>query len=249
VKTAAPRLAACIVHLTFCLLFVGALQAHDKPKRLNIWDIRIGAAAAEIPDAFVSYACGTGGGPPSIPLSSFADFKKCREDANGLREVYFEYDDELEYWARALDLKAEIKMYSGTTVYEFPVVASALFDEAGRVRGLRVVTDPRQHSARGRVEFWTLGNFMRQRYGEHEWECSDLPRDDGEHPAGSLFIKNHCEKTTDGLHLILEQRYFQKKGQEFVDPQTGKPQPQAYESAARFEAYDAQMNLRKTGAN
>jgi hypothetical protein len=90
---------------------------------------------------------------------------------------------------------------------------------------------------------------MRQRYGEHDWECSDLPRDDGEHPAGSLFIKNHCEKTTDGQHLILEQRYFQKKGQEFVDPQTGKPQPQAYESAARFEAYDAQMNLRKTGAN
>ena len=40
-----------------------------------------------------------------VPLPNFAAFKKCKPGADGLREVYFEYDDELEYVARALDIK------------------------------------------------------------------------------------------------------------------------------------------------
>ena len=112
----------------------------------------------------------TDGGPPSTPLANFTDFKKCRPDANGLHEVYFEYDDELEYWARALDLRAEIKMYAGTTAYEFPVVASVLFDDAGLARGERLVTDPRQQLSRDRNEFWTMADFIRHRFGDDGWE-------------------------------------------------------------------------------
>jgi hypothetical protein len=219
------------------------IRAQDRPKRLNVWDIHIGTAASAIPDEFVNYACGTNGGPPSLPLASFAEFKKCRSDANGLREVYFEYDDELEYWARALDLKAEIRMYAGTTAYEFPVVASVLFDDAGLVKGARLVTDPRQQvPARNRSEFWTLANFVRQRFGDDGWKCKDLPPDEGEHPVGSIFVKNHCEKTANGLHLVLEQRYFQKKGQQSIDPDTGQPRMGDYESGTRFEMYDAGVN-------
>jgi len=243
------RMATGIALIAAWLAPLAALQAQDRPKRLSIWDIRIGDAISEIPDAFVNYACGTNGGPPSVPLASVAEFKKCRPDANGLREVYFEYDDELEYWARALDLKAEIRMYSGTTAYEFPIVASVLLDEAGRVRGERMVTDPRQHTSRRRNEFWLLANFLRQRYGEDGWECRDLPPDEGEGPAGSLFIKKHCEKAADGLRLALEQRYLQKKGQHFVDPHTGGPQTEAYESGTRFEIYDVAVPLRGAGVN
>ena len=217
--------------------------------RLNVWDIHIGEKASEIPDEFINYACGTNGGPPSIPLVNFTQFKKCKPDANGLREVYFEYDDELEYWARALDLKEEIKMYAGTTAYEFPVVASVLFDDAGLAKGERLVTDPRQQLSRDRNEFWTLADFIRQRFGDDGWECKDLPPDEGESPAGSYFIKNHCEKMLNGLHLLLEQRYLQKKGQQFLDPYTGKPRTEDYESATRFEMYDAGLPLRKTGVN
>ena len=122
----------------------GSLHAQDRPKRWSIWDIHIGEAVSEIPDEFVNYACGTNGGPPAIPLDGFKGFAKCRPGPDGLHEVYFEYDDELEYRARALNLPAEIKMYAGTTAFEFPVVASVLFDDAGRVRGVRMVTDPRQ---------------------------------------------------------------------------------------------------------
>jgi hypothetical protein len=38
---------------------------------------------------------------------------------------------------------------------------------------------------------------------------------------------------------VLEQRYLQKKGQSFVDPETGRPRPDAFESSTRFEMYDA----------
>jgi hypothetical protein len=229
------------------LLPMRQIGAQDRPTRLNVWDIHLGEAATAIPDGFINYACGTDGGPPSIPLKNFAEFKKCRADANGLREVYFEYDDELEYWARALDLKAEIRMYAGTTAYEFPVVASILFDDAGLAKGERLVTDPRQQSSRDRNEFWMLADFIRHRFGDDGWKCRDLPNDEGESPAGSYFVKNHCEKTQGGLRLVLEQRYFQKKGQRFLDPYTGKPRTEDYESATRFEMYDAALPVRNTG--
>jgi hypothetical protein len=247
--TPVVRLAECFAFMLVWLAPVEQIAAQDRPARLNVWDIHIGEAASEIPDGFINYACGTDGGPPSVPLKNFADFKTCRPDANGLYEVYFEYDDELEYWARALDLKEEIRIYAGTTAYEFPVVASVLFDEAGLVKGMRLVTDPRQQLSRDRSEFWTLANFIRQRFGDYGWECKDLPPEEGERPVGSFFLKNHCEKTVNGVRLVLEQRYFQKKGQQSVDPDTGKPRMEDYESVTRFEMYDAALPLRKTSVN
>jgi hypothetical protein len=237
------RLAVGLTLVLAWLVPIEQIPAQDQQTRLNVWDIHIGEAASGIPDGFINYACGTDGGPPSVPLANFTEFKKCKPDANGLHEVYFEYDDELEYWARALDLKAEIRMYAGTTAYEFPVVASVLFDDAGLVKGERLVTDPRQQvPARNRSEFWTLANFVRQRFGDDGWKCKDLPPDEGERPVGSIFVKNHCEKTANGLHLVLEQRYLQKKGQQSIDPDTGQPRMGDYESATRFEMYDAGIN-------
>jgi hypothetical protein len=237
--TTVVRLAEFFAFVLVLLAPIEQIPAQDRPTRLNVWDIHIGQAASGIPDGFVNYACGTDGGPPSVPLKNFTEFKKCRPDADGLHEVYFEYDDELEYWARALDLKQESRMYAGTTAYEFPVVASVLFDDAGVAKGERLVTDPRQQLSRDRNEFWILADFIRHRFGDDGWECKDLPSEQGEGPAGSNFIKNHCEKTLNRLHLVLEQRYFQKKGQQFLDPYTGKPRMEDYESATRFEMYDA----------
>jgi hypothetical protein len=242
-------IAGSIALVLVWLLPIGQLRAQERPTRLNVWDVRIGEAASAIPDGFINYACGTNGGPPSVPLANFTEFRKCRADANGLHEVYFEYDDELEYWARALDLNAEIRMYAVTTAYEFPVVASVLFDEAGLTKGERLVTDPRQQLSRDRNEFWVLADFIRHRFGDDGWECKDVPPEEGERAVGSFFIKNHCVKTANGLHLVLEQRYFRKKGQQSVDPETGKSRPEDYESATRFEMYDAALPLRKTSVN
>jgi hypothetical protein len=223
-------------------------QAQEPSKRFTIWDIHLGDTASAIPDEYVNYACGTNGGPPSRKLPNFAAFKTCKPGADGLHEVYFEYDDELEYVARALDNEYQIKKYAGTTVYEFPVVASLLIDDAGVVRGERMATDPRQQLSRDRKSFWELGNFLRQRYGEDGWTCTDLPPDEGENQIGPTFLKNHCEKNVEGMHLILEQRLFQKKGQQFIDPVTGEKQAQAFESGTRFEMYDAALPPRSSGS-
>jgi hypothetical protein len=243
------RLIARLALVLIWLVPIGQTRADDRPTRLNVWDIHIGEKASQIPDGFINYACGTNGGPPSLPLANFTGFKKCRPDANGLHEVYFEYDDELEYWARALELNEQIKMYAGTTAYEYPVVASVLFDDAGVAKGLRLVTDPRQHVVRDRSEFWTLANFIRQRFGDNGWQCQDLPPLEGEQAVGSFFVKNHCVKTANGLHFILEQRYFRRKGEQSIDPETGQPRKEDYESATRFEMYDAALPLRKASVN
>jgi hypothetical protein len=242
-KTALPLagwLAASLVSLTPSAW----PQDQERTKRFNVWDIHVGDAVSAIPEEYVNQACGTNGGPPAQRLANFSQFNKCKPDADGLHEVYFEYDDELEYVARALDDQRHIRMYAGTTVYEFPIVASVLIDDGGVVRGERMVTDPRQQVSRNRKSFWELANFLHQRYGDDDWSCTDLPPAEGEKQIGPTFLKNHCEKNVEGMHLILEQRLFQKKGQEFIDPVTGNAQVQPFESATRFEMYDAALPLR-----
>ena len=36
-----------------------------------------------LPDEFVDYACGTNGGPPSLPLTGWSDYKRCRPEPSG----------------------------------------------------------------------------------------------------------------------------------------------------------------------
>ena len=113
------------------------------PTRAEVWDLELGTPVDRLPDAFADYACGTNGGPPSIPLNGWRDFRRCRPDGGGLREVYFRYDDEIEYWAKANNIEGQMEQYIGTKTYGFPITVSALIDEPGVVRGIRIVTDPR----------------------------------------------------------------------------------------------------------
>jgi hypothetical protein len=210
-------------------------RAQDQPRRTEIWDLKLGTAAAALPDEFTDYACGTNGGPPSVPLNGWNDFRRCRPDASGLREVYFRYDDELEYWAKANNFATEIEKYSGTKVYDFPVVLSARFDEGGVVVGLRIVSDPRDTS-RDRDEAYLLRNFLTARYGCDGWDCVDVPAAEGETPVGRTFIKQHCRKAIEGAAIAaIETHFFRKKGQNQYDPQSGRTTEGQFESLVRFE--------------
>src|SRR5258708_4505864 len=153
----------------------------DRPARAEVWDLRLGTPVEMLPDAFADYACGSNGGPPSIPLAGWRDFRRCRPDPQGLREVYFRYDDELEYWAKANNFATEIEKYSGTKVYDFPVVLSGRFEDGGRLAGLRIVSDPRDPS-RDRDEAYLLRNFLTARFGRDGWDCVDVPCAEGEKP-------------------------------------------------------------------
>jgi len=209
--------------------------AQQRPTRLEIWDLKLGSAADSLPDAFADYACGTNGGAPSAALSGWQDFRRCRPEPNGLREVYFRYDDELEYWDKANNFATEIQKFSGTKVYDFPVVLSARFDDKGVLAGIRIVSDPRDTS-REREDAYLLRNFLSARYGRDGWDCADLAPDEGETPVFRTFIKQRCRKAVgDGQVAELRTNYFRKKGQSEIDVRTGRQTEGQFESLVHFE--------------
>jgi len=235
----AHRLIRPVFALLFGLQGLGAAFAQQgpaaPPRRLEIWDIKLGTAAAALPDEFVDYACGTDGGPPSLPLGGFADFKRCRPEPSGLREVYFRYDDELEYWARANNVLAQFEQIAGTKTYGFAIVASVLFDDAGIVAGIRLVSDPRDDS-QDRDDAYLLKNFLTARFGRDGWACQDLAPEPGETPVDGVFVKQDCRKAIDGeTTASLSVRYLRKPGQSRLDPHSGKQTRGLFESTVHFE--------------
>jgi hypothetical protein len=205
------------------------------PARLEIWDIALGTRVEQLPDEFVDHACGTNGGPPSLPLNGFAEFRRCRPEASGLREVYFRYDDELEYWAKANDIADQMEEFSGTRTYGFPVIVSVLIDAAGVVAGIRIVSDPRD-SSQNRDEAYFLRNFLTARFGRDHWQCQDLPLENGETPVDGVFVKQDCRKGGDArTSATLTTRYLRKPGESRIDPRTGRETSGQYESMVRFE--------------
>jgi hypothetical protein len=225
-----------ILLLAACLVFgAAAAGAADAPTRADIWTLQLGTPASALPrDAFVDYACGSNGGPPQLALTGWSDYAKCPAEPNGLHEVYFRYDDELEYWARAHRAQTLIARYAGTKVLDFPVIVSALFDAGGTLAGLRIVTDP-QASPQDRKEAYTLTNFFKARYGGDGWTCADTPPAPGETPVGSHYINRRCTKLVKGdMRAVLVTRFFRKPGQaEFSN--SGKLTVGQFESSTRLE--------------
>jgi hypothetical protein len=217
------------------VLGAGGASAEDAPKRADIWTLKLGTPVAALPrDAFIDYACGSNGGPPQRPLVGWSDYDKCPPEPNGLREVYFRYDDEIEYWAKAHRAQTLIAQYGGTKVLDFPVILSGLFDAGGMLAGLRIVTDP-QVSPQERKQAYTLTNFFTARYGSGGWDCADTPPAPGENPVGSLYINRRCTKLVNGeMRAVLETRFLRKPGQaEFSTG--GKLTVGQFESSTRLE--------------
>ena len=226
---------AIAVAAALVVLGTAAGRSQDRPPRAEIWSLKLGTPASVLPrDEFVDYACGSNGGPPQQALTGWSDYNKCPPETDGLREVYFRYDDELEYWARAHRARTLIAQYAGTKVLGFPVIVSGLFDAGGALAGLRIVTDP-QASPQERKEGYTLSNFFKARYGGDGWDCTDTPPAPGETPVGTLYINQRCAKVVKGdMRAVLETRFLRKPGQaEFSG--SGKLTVGQFDSSTRLE--------------
>jgi hypothetical protein len=245
---ATPNMTAALV---LGLLCCSAAAGAQDLRRATVWDLKLGQpiSAQPSPDDFQGFACGANGGPPRRQLTGWSDYQRCSPEANGLREVYFEYDDELEYVARAKNLPREIVRWAGTAEAGFPVMVSALLDDRGAVRGIRVVTDSRPEyradvvgaNLRKRADAYLFGGFMAARHGiDAARDCTTLPAAEGETAIGTLFVKQSCELTdaARGLKISLRVSYFRKPGQSGVNPQLPTQLTQGqFESSARFEMY------------
>ena len=241
------RAIALLLGLIWCSPMAGAQEL----RRATVWDLKLGQPVSAQPsaDEFRGFACGSNGGPRRQQLSGWSDFGRCRAEANGLREVYFEYDDEYEYIARARDLPREISRWAGTTEAGFPVVVSGLFNDNGVLKGIRIVTDSRpEHRAditeanlRKRADAYLLGGLMAARHGiDAARDCTSLPAAAGESAVGSLWVKQSCELVdpTRGVKITLRVNYFRKPGQSGVNLQLPTQLTQGqFESSTRFEMH------------
>ena len=168
------RQCCCAAIVLFALMLVGRRgRAGSAPRHACGTSSSAQPVAAQpAPEEFRGFACGSNGGAPRQQLTGWTDFARCRAEPDGLHEVYFEYDDELEYIARAQDLDREITRWAGTTERGFPVVVSALFDDAGVLKGIRMVTDSRpdyrndvtEANLRKRDDAYVLGGIMAARF-------------------------------------------------------------------------------------
>jgi len=197
--------------------------------------VELGGPVAKIPIRdLAEIACGTNGGPPSRPLEKISDYLNCAPEEDGLREVYFSYDDEFEYRAKALELPTEASLYAGTTVAGHPVVVSVLVDEKGELQGRRIITDSRAE-LRDRRRAASLASILKSRFGEG-WSCEDFEPQDGEEPLSGVFINQACQQIDPAQgKLTLAVQYMRKKGQHGKDPVTGRAVKGAYQSSTRFE--------------
>ena len=224
---------AAIVALgvTWCL----AGDAFAQQPLPRIWDVTPGTPVGELPEEeFVDPACGTNGGPPGLRIASFEDFARCRPEASGLREIWFRYDDELEYVARAARDSDAVARNNAMVVLGQPVVLSLLIDRAGIVRGYRIITDPHAEEEL-RQNAYLIAIAFKTQFGTDGWACRDLPPAEGETPITGIFVKQECEKVAHGQRMTVGSRYYYKPGQALNDPNTGLPTVNQFESSARLE--------------
>lgn len=237
-RTAALAGAACVA---------AALPA--SAARLTIWDLKLGTPAAQMPPwiDFRAYACGSNGGPVLTPLKGWDEFNRCRPDDKGLYEVYFEYDDEEEFIARAME-DGRLARNAGTVDKQFPVVTSALFDADGILQAVRLVTDPRPDYKvdnflaflKPRDEHYLYGAFITSQFNmTRALDCKVLALAEGERDIGGQFTKLDCERIDEAQRkrYVVRVRYYRKPGQFERDPTTGQPTEGQFESQTRAEVF------------
>jgi hypothetical protein len=211
--------------------------------RPTIFDLPLGAMAEALPSSaeFGTFACGNNGGPPGKVLTGWRDFKTCVADLQGRHEVYFEYDDEAEYVARAHEDYPK-GWDAGTAIDAFPVMTSVLFDDAGRVVGLRMVTDPRPEQrddpflhVRPRQEHYLLGLYLLDRFGVSPSDCHDEAAKPGESAVLGMFVRQRCAATIGEKSYMIESQLYRRPGESDVDLATGLRTEGAFVSETRAE--------------
>jgi hypothetical protein len=227
----------CLVTV-FAVARVAVALAQTTRDPGEVHGLKLGLSAQAMTlDGWGELACGSNGGPPRQKLGAWSDFGKCPPEPNGLHEVAARFDDEAEYIGRAIDDPQYAEQHAGTRVAGHPVILSALFDDSGTLRGIRMVSDPRASPLDRRMAH-LLHEAVMDHYGPNGWNCTDIPPAEGETPVGGIFIKQRCTKTTAERAMTVETHFLRLPGQHDVDPETHEYTRGQYESWTRFELFD-----------
>ena len=214
-----------------------SLQPGLAQSTTRIFSVELGMLVSALPsDEWVNPACGTNGGPPSITLDRFEDYRSCpAEPETGLREVWFIYDNEWEYIARAYRDPDEIRRFSENVFFGQPIITSLMIDNDGRVQGYRVITDPRAPGDVRLVAHLLSEIFKAQFSGGGQWQCQDLPPGERESAVDGDFVNSRCIMISETQFVKVEARLLRKPGQEYYP----NPQQGYFEGLARLEVYNS----------
>jgi hypothetical protein len=202
-------------------------------------EVEFGTHLSELPaEEWVDPSCGTNGGPPSIELEGFDEFARCPvEGGTGLREIWFIYDDEWEYIARAYRDPVEVLSYSANMFFQQPIITSLLVDGAGLVQGYRIITDPEAPNE-VRREAFTLYGVLKGLFTDAPWQCEDLVPSERESPIEGRFLKADCIMVSDERFIRVEVRHLRKAGQNPREYAGFRTQTESlFESSVRLEVY------------
>jgi len=219
--------------LVLLLLAVSPAAAQDR--QIKIWDVPMGTPVAALDPQFIEPACGTNGGPPSQPLARFADFAICPADTRGLREIWFRYDDALEFIALAYRNPVLAMQYRFNAVNGQMAIFSFLVDGEGHIRGYRIFTDPKAPE-RERYDAHVVSATLRAIAGK-PWDCRELSPGPGEEPIEGNFVKSRCTLEAGQRHATLTADFYLKPGQQVLDS-NAKRMVNAFASAASLEVVD-----------
>ena len=186
---------------SLALLSFGAAAGAGEPSDLR--DVRVGMAVSELPSAgYVNFSCAS---KPDQKLSGWGDWKACAVGEDGMHAVHFEYD--------------RASSREGTIVAGHPAVLTVLVDEAGRVGGLQIQTDPKARLYKHKKAF-LLGMQAKSRYGAEGWNCTEGQSNAREQPVGGVYVNEHCTKTVSGRDIAVDRKLFRHPDQDaksFVD--------------------------------
>jgi hypothetical protein len=82
---------------------------------------------------------------------------------------------------------------------------------------------------------YTVAIAFKARFGTDGWACDRLAPAEGETPITGIFVKERCRKAADGQEIVVESRYYYKPGQALLDPNSGLPTVNQFESSARMQ--------------
>lgn len=174
----------------------------------DIRDLAIGMRVAELPQVgYVELICAAA---PDKKLDNWEGYAQCPANAEGAREVRFQFDDSDDPRAKFNDRSR------GTKIGGHPVLISVLISAEQTLGGILIETDPNVRLFMKKKAF-LLGEQIRQRYGEDGWTCVNRPKESGEEPIGGEFIKERCEKKAPTRRYVYERDLFQRAGQSLKD--------------------------------
>ena len=179
------------------LLSMAAPLAAEEFAGNDLRDVRIGMAAADLPESgYIDLACASA---PERALAGWKNWSDCPAGSDGTHAVRFGFDPQTSR--------------DGTVVAGHPAILTLSIDDAGRVVGLEIMTDPKARLYL-KKKAYLLGTQAMSRYGADGWTCSEQPPGADEVPIGGVYLKEHCTKTTAGRSLVIDRSLFRRDGED-----------------------------------